>query len=417
VGTAPSIVHHKIEDLGDRPVRLGETGVPGSFDLPRHFDAASVTSVPRNDLLDSLARGHLLAQVPVVSAVLGSVAGGPAVEVGNCHFAIMTKNSETFVGGPPMVKQALGVTMTKQELGNYRVQAEAAGVVHNVAEDEEDAFRQIRRFLSYLPPNVWQLPPRIEPADDPNRRDEALFDIIPKNRRMTYDVRKLIRLVMDQDSTFEISALFGRALVTMLARIDGFAVGVIANDCRRDGGAMTPDACLKFEHFVDFCDTFHLPIVYFCDVPGFMVGLASEKQGIIRFANRAMFAVRDATIPYVTVVVRRLYGVAGGAAKSNGMAIRYAWPSAESGSLVAEGGVQAAFRREIEASPDPEGTRKRLEERFIRLASVLRQPGLAAPMEIIDPRDTRPAIIDYVRKTHAVNATQLGPKIRVGMRP
>lgn len=416
-GGASSIVHHRVEDLDQRPVQLSATGVPGSFDLPRHFDTSHIVPSPRDDLLTGLARGNLLGQVPVVSAVLGSVAGGPAVEVGNCHFSIMTKNSETFVGGPPMVKQALGVEMTKQELGNYQVQAKAAGVVHNVAEDEQDAFRQIRRFLSYLPSNVWQLPPRIEPEDDPNRRDEALFSFIPRNRRQTHDVRKLINLVMDQDSTFEISALYGRALVTMLARIDGFPVAVIANDCRRSGGAMTVTACIKFERFIDFTDTFHLPVVYFCDVPGFMVGLQSEKDGIIRFANRAMFAVREATIPYITIITRRLYGVASGAAKTNGMGVRYAWPSGESGSLVAEGGVMAAYRRDIEAAPDPEARRKELEERFIRMASVLRQPGLAAPMEIIDPRDTRPAIIDYIRKTHAVNATQLGPKIRVGMRP
>ncbi|HJN49872.1 MAG: carboxyl transferase domain-containing protein [Pseudomonadales bacterium] len=417
IGGAASIVHHRADDLDELPVELGVTGVPGSFDLPHHFDSSHIVPSPRDDRLSLLARGNPLAQVPVVSAVLGSVAGGPAVEVGNCHFSIMTKNSETFVGGPPMVKQALGVEMTKQELGNYRVQAKAAGAVHNVAEDEEDAFRQIRRFLSYLPSNVWQLPPRIEPDDDPNRRDEELFSIIPRNRRQTHDVRKLIDIIMDQDSTFEISALYGRALVTMLARIDGFPVAVIANDCRHNGGAMTVTACIKFERFIDFTDTFHLPVVYFCDVPGFMVGLQSEKDGIIRFANRAMFAVREATIPYITIVTRRLYGVASGAAKMNGLGVRYAWPSGESGSLVAEGGVQAAYRRDIEAAADPEAKRKELEERYIRMASVLRQPGLATPMEIIDPRDSRPAIIDYIRKTHAVNATQLGPKIRVGMRP
>ena len=415
-GGAASIVHHRAEDE-QLPVRFDETGVPGSFDLPRHFDDSAITPSPRDDLLNGLARGNLLAQVPVVSAVLGSVAGGPAVEVGNCHFSIMTKNSETFVGGPPMVKQALGVEMTKQDLGNFKVQAKTAGVVHNVAEDEDDAIRQIRRFLSYLPSNVWQLPPRCDPSDDPNRRDEALSSFMPRNRRQTHDVRKLIEMVMDVDTSFEISELYGRALVTMLARIDGFPVAVMANDCRHNGGAMTPAACIKLERFVDFADTFHLPVVYFCDVPGFMVGLQSEKDGIIRFANRAMFAVREANIPYITIVTRRLYGVAGGSAKSNGLGVRYAWPSGESGSLVAEGGVMAAYRRDIEAADDPEARRKELEERFIRMASVLRQPGLAAPMEIIDPRDTRPAIIDYIRKTHAVNATQLGPKIRVGMRP
>jgi acetyl-CoA carboxylase carboxyltransferase component len=416
-GQATSIVHHGAGAEDDLPLRLGRTGVPGSFDVPREFDPASVLQSPRNDYLASLSRRNLLAQVPVVSAVLGSVAGLPAVEAGNCHFSIMTRNSETFVGGPPMVKQALGVEMSKQELGNYRVQAEAAGVVHNVAEDEADAFRQIRQFLSYLPQSVWELPPRARPTDDPNRRDPGLLDIIPRNRRRTYDIRRLVGMVVDQGSMFELSALYGRALVTMLARVDGFPVGVIANDCKRQGGAMTVTACIKLERFVDFCDTFHLPIVYFADVPGFMVGVDSEKAGIIRFANRAMFAVREASVPYISFVVRRMYGVAGGAAKTGGMSMRYAWPSTESGSLVPEGGVQAAYRREIASSPDPAARRRELEEYYLRLASVLRQPGIARPSEIVDPRDTRPILVDYIRRTLAVNATQLGPKVRVGMRP
>ena len=417
VGAASSIVHHRIDGDDGPTLDFGVTGVPGSFDLPREFDASAITPGPRDDLLNRLARGNLLAQVPVVSAVLGSVAGGPAVEVGNCHFSIMTKNSETFVGGPPMVKQALGIDMTKQELGNPAVQAKAAGAVHNVADDEADAMAQIRQFLSYMPPNVWTLPPRQTPHDDPNRRDAALADFMPTNRREPHNVRRLIDMVTDTGSAFEISRPYGRSLVTMLARIDGFPVAVMANDCRHNGGAMTARACIKLERFVDFADTFHLPMVYFCDVPGFMVGLQSEKDGIIRFANRAMFAVREASIPYITIVTRRCYGVAGGSAKMDGMAVRYAWPSAESGSLVAEGGVMAAYRRDIAASPDPDARRKELEDRFIRMASVLRQPGIVAPMEIIDPIDTRPAIVDYVRKTHAVNAAQLGPKIRVGMRP
>jgi len=416
-GGAASIVHHKIEDLDERPVELSPSGVPGSLELPQHFDASRVIPTPRDDLRTALARGNTLAQVPVVSAVLGSVAGGPAVDACNCHFSVMTKNSETFVGGPPMIKQALGVEMTKHEIGNYLVQVKASGAIHNVAEDEEDALWQIRRFLSYLPSNVWQLPPRIDPDDDPNRRDEELASFMPRNRRRPHDVRKLIGMVLDKDSTFEISALYGREIVTMLARIDGFPVAVLANDCRHNGGAMTAAACIKIERFLDFADVFHLPVVYFCDVPGFMVGQASEKAGIIRFANRAVCAVRESTVPYITIVTRRLYGVAGWSAKSTGTAVRYAWPSAESGSLVAEGGVMAAYRREIEAAPDPDARRKELEEHYIQMASVLRQPGQAAPMEIIDPRDTRPAIIDYIRRTHAINASQLGPKIRVGMRP
>lgn len=417
IGTAASIVHHTLDDLAERPVQIADSGVPGSYDLPARFDDSHIVPGARDNLVDSLVKGKLLAQVPVVSAVLGSVAGGPAVVAGDCHFSVMTKNSETFVGGPPMVKQALGVEMTKHELGNWEVQSKTSGAVHNVAEDEQDAMDQVRRFLSYLPQNVWQLPPRVEPDDDPNRRDEALLDFMPRDRRRPHNVRKLIGRVMDADSTFEVSALFGREVVTMLARIDGFPVAVIANDSRYNGGAMTVHACIKLERWVDFANTFHLPIVYFCDVPGFMVGLQSEKDGIIRFANKAMYAVRESTIPYITILTRRLYGVAGWSAKTSHLGVKYAWPSSESGSLVAEGGVMAAFKREILAAPDPDAKRKELEDRYIKMASVLRQPGQAAPLEVIDPRDTRPAIIDYIRKTHAVNATQLGPKLRVGMRP
>ena len=219
-----------------------------------------------------MAKGNLLAQVPVVTAVLGSVAGLPAVHVCDCHFSVMTKTAETFVGGPPMVAQALGLTVTKQQLGDWTVQAKTSGVVNNVAESEADAFAQISRFLSYLPSNVWQLPPWAEPNDDPNRRDESLISVIPKRRTTAYEVRKIIAAVVDLDSVFEISPLYGRAMVTMLARIDGFPVAVLANDFRRDGGAMTPAACIKTERFVDVADPFDLPIVYWAAVSGCMGG-------------------------------------------------------------------------------------------------------------------------------------------------
>jgi acetyl-CoA carboxylase carboxyltransferase component len=296
------------------------------------------------------------------------------------------------------------------------VQAQHTGVISNVAENEADALRQIRAFLSYLPPNVWQLPPRAAPTDDPNRREEALASIIPRDRRRTYDVRKLIRLVVDQDSLFEIAPLFGRALVTLFARIDGFPVAVIANDCRQDGGAQTAAACQKFERFVDLADTFHLPVVYFCDVPGFMIGPEAERQGTIRWALRANIAVEEATVPYLSIITRRFYGVAvGGAKRGEGLTPRYAWPSAENGSLPAAGGVMAAYRRQIEAADDPEALRRELEQRLNGLASVTRRPQFVD--EVIDPRATRPLLVEFVRRAQEINAGQLGPKLRVGMRP
>jgi len=187
-------------------------------------------------------------------------------------------------------------------------------------------------------------------------------------------------------------------------------------DCRQDGGAQTAAACQKFERFVDLADTFHLPVVYLCDVPGFMIGPEAEKQGTIRWALRANIAVREATVPYISIITRRFYGVAvGGAKRGGGLTPRYAWPSAENGSLPAAGGVMAAFRRQIEAAPDPVAMRIDLEERLNTMASVTRRPQFVD--EVIDPRDTRPLLVDFVRRAQEINAAQLGPKLRVGMRP
>ena len=167
---------------------------------------------------------------------------------------------------------------------------------------------------------------------------------------------------------------------------------------------------------MDFADTFHLPVVYLCDVPGFMIGPKAETEGTLRWALHANNAVSEATTPYLTVLLRRFYGVAMGGAKSGrGFNLRYAWPSAESGSLPAAGGVMAAFRRIIEAAPHPDAKRIEMEDRLNALASVLRRPTMAE--EIIDPRNTRPLLVEFVRNAQEINATQLGPKIRVGMRP
>ncbi|MHB8575220.1 MAG: acyl-CoA carboxylase subunit beta [Dehalococcoidia bacterium] len=411
---------HAVANASQAIENVRPAGTPGSIDVPPLAGTPQHSAIPRTDLATALARGKLLAQVPVVSAVLGSAAGWIAIAAADSHFSVMTRNtSELFVAGPPLIRQALNIEITKQELGNYKVHAQHTGVINNVAEDEADAFRQIRAFLSYLPPNVWQLPPRCvsdESADDPNRREAALATIIPRDRRKTYDVRKLIRMVVDRDSTFEISPLFGRAIVTMFARIDGFPVALIANDCRQDGGAQTAAACQKFERFVDLADTFHLPVVYLCDVPGFMIGPEAEKQGTLRWALRANIAVEEATVPYISIITRRFYGVAvGGAKRGGGLTPRYAWPSAENGSLPAAGGVMAAFRRQIEAAPDPEAMRSELEERLNLMASVSRHPQFVD--EVIDPRDTRPALVEFVRRAQEINAAQLGPKLHVGMRP
>jgi acetyl-CoA carboxylase carboxyltransferase component len=360
-----------------------------------------------------------MGQVPVVSAVLGSLSGGGPPITTMSHFSIMTKNaSELFIAGPPLIKQALDIDITKEELGNYKVHVYKSGVVDNVAEDEADAFRQIKLFLSYLPQNVWNQPPRVETGDDPNRRDEELLSIIPRDRRKQYDIRALIKHIVDKDSMFELAPFYGRSVVIFLARMDGYPVLVMSNDCRWSGGAQTTAGCEKMWRFIDFADTFHLPIIYLMDCPGFMIGPESEAEGIARKAARLCAAMNQLTVPGMSIILRRAYGVAG---VLNGgvsrLKLRYAWPSGEWGPLPIEGGTMAAFRREIEAAPDPEAKRIEIENRIKQFRSPFRTAEAFSVEEIIDPRDTRGILCEFVREAQDITSTQLGIKYRAGIRP
>ncbi|MBN1368379.1 MAG: hypothetical protein JW967_10695 [Dehalococcoidales bacterium] len=373
---------------------------------------------PHGFIDDASTVVKLMAQAPVVSAALGTLGGAPPVIAASSHWSIMTKNSELFVAGPPLVKQALGIDITRENLGNYKVHAYQSGVIDNVAEDEKDAFRQIRLFLSYLPQNVWQQPPRVQTGDDPNRRDDELLSIIPRDRRKSYDMHRLIGHIVDIDSVFELSPFYGRSLITVLARMDGYPVAIMANDCRWFGGAMTVAACEKMTRFVDFADTFHLPVIYLADCPGFMIGPQSEKEGIERKAARLSFTLQQMTVPGIPIMLKRSYGVAGAlCAAVSSLKLRYAWPSGEWGSLPIEGGVMAAYRQEIENAPDPEAKRTEIENRLARLRSPFRTAEAFEVEEIIDPRDTRQILCEFVGNAWEITATQLGIKSRVGIRP
>mgnify|MGYP006282880497 FL=1 len=361
----------------------------------------------------------LMAHVPVVSAALGSLGGEPPVRVAASHWSVMTRRtSELFVAGPPLVKQAFHSEITKQQLGGWRVHACQSGVVDNVAEDEHDAFRLIRGFLSYLPRNVWQQPPRVVAADSPERRDERLLSVIPRDRRKPYSIRDLIRHIVDRDSVFEIAPLYGPSVVTMLARLDGYPVAVISNDCRVLGGAQTAAGCEKMMRFIDMADTFHLPVIYLVDCPGFMLGQESEQAGIERKSARLAFAMAQMTVPAQVVILRRSFGVAGALHGSlSPLNLRYAWPSGDWGSLPIEGGVMAAYRREIQAADDPEQKRIELEQGFEPYRSPFRTAEAFDVEEIIDPRETRPILCDFASNAQEITRTQLGPKWRLGVRP
>ncbi|MFP6806114.1 MAG: carboxyl transferase domain-containing protein [Pseudomonadales bacterium] len=354
---------------------------------------------------------ELLQNVPVVSAVLGSVAGLPAVQACLCHFSVMVKGtSQVFVAGPKVVEQATGQIITKEDLGDERTQLKN-GVIMNLADNEEDALEQVRKFLSYLPSSIWEAPPRLPTMDQADRRDESLLSVVPDNRRQIYEPRKVLNAVLDKDTFFEIMPLYGRARVTGLGRVNGVPVAVMANNPKFNGGSMDVAAGEKTIRLIELADTFHLPLVYFADEPGFSVGHAQEQTGIIRAGARIVTATAQSKMPYICFVLRQLYGVAGGLhLRGSGLYRRYAWPSTHGGSMHIEGGTAIAYKRDIENAEDPEAKRAEIEAMLQGISSPFRNAHAFGIEDLIDPRDTRALLIDFIEDAWKVIQTQLGPR-------
>ncbi len=349
------------------------------------------------------------ASVPMVAAALGPVAGFPAARLVASHFALMTRHTaQVLVGGPVLVERATGEKLSKEELGGARVHGRS-GVVDNVAEDEDDVWRQVRRFLGYLPSHVWELPPRGERHDPPDRREEKLLSIVPREHRRAYKMRRIVEAVVDRDSFFELGSHHGRTQITGLARVDGRPVGIIANDPYVYGGSMTADGARKVRRFVELCDTFHLPIVSFADEPGFMIGSQAEREATIRYGMEAVFAVLQTRVPWFTVLVRKSFGVAAGVHLGpDGTVV--AWPSAQSGALPLEGGVALAYGREIRAAADPEARRRELETEMAAAQSVFPRAEDFGVHDLIDPRETRPVLCDWLEAAQPRLARLPGPR-------
>ena len=342
-----------------------------------------------------------LAQVPVVGLGLGSVAGLGAARLASTHFSVMTRSSAMFVAGPPLVAR-LGQALTKQELGGADIQT-ASGAIDNVVDTEDEAFAAARRFLSYLPASVHGLPPIIPGTDDPERADPQLMKAVPRSRRQVYKMRPIIESVVDQGSFFEMGANFGRSIIAGLARLDGHPVLLLASDPYHYGGAWSADTCQKVVRFVDLAETFHLPVVYLMDCPGFMIGLQAERSATIRHGVRAMAAMNQTTVPWCTVIIRNAFGVAGAAHQPAGrLSLRYAWLSAYWGSLPLEGGIEAAYRADIEAAADPQAKLLEIEARLNALRSPFRSAEKFWVEEIIDPRRTRSLLCDFARLAEPV---------------
>src|SRR5690606_7916681 len=305
-----------------------------------------------------------LSTVPVISLALGSVAGLGAARTVTSHFSVMVEGiSQMFIAGPPVVART-GVEMTKEELGGTDIHMRAGAVDLAVA-SEQEAFAAARRFLSYLPQSVYELPPRTASQDDPNRRDERLISIVPRDRRRVYKMRDIVEACVDEGSFFEMGRLYGRSVITGLARLDGWPVAILASDPYHYGGGWTADASHKITRFVDLAETFPLPVVNFVDIPGFLIGPEAEQSGTIRHGARAIAAVYQATVPWCSIIIRKAFGVAGAAHSNHArLRYRYAWPSGDWGSLPLEGGIEAAYRAELEKADDPAALLKQIEDRL-----------------------------------------------------
>jgi acetyl-CoA carboxylase carboxyltransferase component len=396
-------------------VRLVDgTGGGGSVKSLDDMGFSYVPPLPGGELwVDNLAK------VPVVAAALGPCAGLGAARVVMSHFSVIPKGlGQLFVAGPPVVAWAMNEQLDKEELGGSRMQTRA-GAVDNEAADEEDAIEQVKRFLSYLPDNVWEAPPIVASTDPADRRDDELLDIVPRDPRKTYKMRRVLELVFDRGSVFELGARFGRSLITTLARLDGRPVGVMASDPTHYGGGLSAEASDKMARFVDVCDQFHLPVVNLVDQPGFVVGREAERAGTIRRGSRALYAVHQATVPWCSILVRKCYGIAGAGHGSGArLNLRYAWPSGNWGSLPIAGGLEAAFKRQLEAAEDPAALRAEIEARLSAVLSPFRTAEHFSIEHIIDPRDTRRVLCEWAERAHELVRHELpaGPKAR-GPRP
>ena len=378
-------------------VRLIEgTGGGGSV---KTLEQTGHTYVPVNPGWDYVVDN--LSVVPVVAAGLGPVAGLGAARLCVAHLSVLVEGvAQLFVAGPPVVRGGIGEQVTKEELGGAAVHGRN-GAVDLVAESEQEAFGLIRRFLSYLPQSAYQRPPVIPATDPAGRREEMLLSAIPRDRRQPYRIRDILRAVFDVDSVMEVQR-YGGSVVTGLARLDGHPVGVVAGDPYPSGGCLTVEGAEAVTRLADLCSTFHLPVVTFTDQPGLLIGTRAEQRGTIRHGVRAISAIYQSDVPGAEIIVRRVFGVGGaGLVNRHRLIRRWAWPSADWGSLPVEGGTEAAYRAELERAEDPAATLAGIRARLDAVRSPLRTAERFGIEDIIDPRQTRPLLCDWVHDAYA----------------
>ncbi|HET6537929.1 MAG TPA: carboxyl transferase domain-containing protein [Sphingopyxis sp.] len=336
-----------------------------------------------------------LDSVPVVALALGPTAGLGAARVVASHYSVMVRGLSQLFAAGPAVAAAIGDTLDREQLGGVEVHARN-GVVDEEVASEAEAFAAARRFLSYLPSSIHGRATRVRSRDYRNRRDESLISAVPRDPKQVYSMRRIADCVFDHGSLFEMGARWGRAAITAFARLDGWPVAVLASDPSFLGGSWDAKTSEKVERFVKLADQFHLPIVHLVDNPGFMIGGEAERAGTIRYGVQAMNAIYRAKVPLATVVVRRAYGIAGSAmSNAERFQYRFAWPSGDWGSLPIEGGIEVAYKSELEAAADPAAHLEDIRARLNRVRSPFRTAEKFGVEDIIDPRDTRPLLCEF----------------------
>ncbi len=334
--------------------------------------------------------------VPQVAAMMGPGAAGTAYIPALADFVPMVQGTSNMaLGGPPLVKAVVGEDVTAEELGGSKVHCEVSGCGDLEVADDKACIQAIKDYLSYFPSNNTERPPVIPCDDPPDRRDESLLALVPDSPRRAYDVKKVIRAVVDHGAFFEIKPAWAKNVVVGLARLAGAPIGIVANQPMALGGALDVDSADKAARFIMLCDAFNLPLVFLQDVPGFMVGSKVERAGIIRHGAKMLYAVSEATVPKLTVVLRKAYGAGYFVMCGRGYEpdLIVAWPTAEISVMGPEGGTNIIFRKEIAAAANPDEERARRVEQFRKLINPYMAAGAALIDDVIDPRETRPVLI------------------------
>jgi acetyl-CoA carboxylase carboxyltransferase component len=400
----------------DFTVMAGSMGMTGELKVTRLRELALGKRIPMVWLLDSAGAriqeaagslfagsGHLFREevvasgvIPQVAALMGPCAAGTAYIPGLADFVPMVKGRGSMaLAGPHLTKAVTGEDVTQEELGGTRVHTRVSGVGDLEVGSDAECIEAIRSYLSFFPPNCEEAPPRRESEDPVDRADDELLDILPDSPRHPYDMYEVIRRVVDDGEWFDLKPRWARTIITCLARMGGRPVGIVANQPKYLGGILENDSADKAARFINLCDAYGIPLLFLMDVPGFMVGTKVEQAGIIRHGAKMLYAVSRATVPKVTVILRKAYGagyyVMCGKAYEPDLIV--AWPSAEISVMGPEGAVNIIFRKQIEASEDPDATRAQMIDGIRRTIDPYIAAGSAMVDDIIDPRETRPTVI------------------------